>query len=230
MKAILGGTGIDNSEKFSGSYKTIETIYGPVSYMERDGIIYLPRHMKDHSVPPHKINYKANIKALKDLGVDEVVSIYAVGSINSKLRPLEYGLVEDFADYSGREVTFFGGGEEGLDHVSMSTPFSEGLRDRLLSAGKDICSDLMYVATGGPRLETKLEIRTFSKLGFDVVGMTLATEAVLLKEIGIDNAAIAYSINWAAGLEEEIAFVSKEDRVQLSIEIVERAEKALLDK
>ena len=159
--------------------------------MERDGIIYLPRHMKDHSVPPHKINYKANIKALKDLGVDEVVSIYAVGSINSKLRPLEYGLVEDFADYSGREVTFFGGGEEGLDHVSMSTPFSEGLRDRLLSAGKDICSDLMYVTTGGPRLETKLEIRTFSKLGFDVVGMTLATEAVLLKEIGIDNAAIA---------------------------------------
>lgn len=228
MKAILGGTGIDNSEKFNGSYKTIETCYGAVSYMEKDGIIYLPRHMKDHSVPPHKINYKANIKALKDLGVNEVISIYAVGSINNKLKPLEYGLVEDFADFTSHEFTFFGGGEEGLDHVSMSAPFSEGLKARILRSGKEIRSDLMYVTTNGPRLETKLEIRAYNALGFDIVGMTLATEAVLLKEIGIDNAALAYSINWAAGLEEDVVFVSGEDRRQLSLEIIERAEKALL--
>ena len=228
MKAILGGTGIDQARNFEGESKVIETIYGPVSYMEKDGIIYLPRHKKNHSVPPHKINYKANIKALKDLGVDEVVSIYAVGSISDKLKPLTYGIVDDFADFTGRDTTFFGGGDEGVRHISVSEPFSKKLQDKIEKCGRDIASDLVYVTTNGPRLETKAEIRAFSILGFDIVGMTLAQEAVLLKEAGIANAAIAYSINWAAGLEEEVVFVSDEDIEKLSQEIIKRAEDALL--
>ena len=228
MKAILGGTGIDQAKNFDGEEKIIETAYGAVSYMEKDGIIYLPRHKKNHSVPPHKINYKANIKALKELGVDEVVSIYAVGSISEKLKPLSYGLVSDFADFTGRDTTFFGGGEEGVRHISVSEPFSKNLQDRIKKSGNEIAENLVYVTTNGPRLETKAEIRAFSILGFDIVGMTLAQEAVLLKEAGIDNAAIAYSINWAAGLEEDVVFVSDEEIEKLSQEIIKRAEKALL--
>lgn len=228
MKAILGGTGIDQAKGFAGEYKTIMTEYGEVSYMEKDGIVYLPRHMKNHSVPPHMINYKANITALKMLGVDEVISIYAVGSISDKLKPLEYGIVSDFADFSGRPMTFFDGGEKGVRHISVSEPFSLPLQERYLKYGKPIETDLIYVMTNGPRLESKAEIRCFSSLGLDVVGMTLASEAVLLKEAGIENAAVCYSINLAAGLEKEVVFVSDEDIEKLSNEIIERAEKALL--
>lgn len=227
MKAILGGTGIDQAQAFEGKYKILVTEYGEAHYTERDGIIYLPRHMKGHSVPPHRINYKANVMALKNLGVDEVISIYAVGSITSKLRPLHYGLVSDFIDFSGREMTFFEGGEKGVRHISLSEPFSNNLKERFKRAGDSITDELVYVTTNGPRLETKAEIKSYSILGCDIVGMTLSSEAVLLKELGIPNAAVAYSINWAAGLEKDVVFVSDEDISKISNIIIKRAEIAL---
>lgn len=228
MKAILGGTGIDQMKEFSGDYKSIQTEYGCVLYKENNGIIYLPRHMKNHSVPPHKINYRANIEALRLLEVEEVISIYAVGSISEKLPPMSYGIIDDFADFTGRCTTFFDGDGKDVRHVSLSEPFSKGLKKRFLNKGKAIIDGLTYVTTQGPRLETKAEIRAFSKLGFDVVGMTLASEATLLKEAGIDNLSIAYSINWAAGLENDVTFVSDEEIEKLSQEIMKRAEVTLL--
>ena len=107
MKAIIGGTGIDKSEYFKLQAKTVSTPFGDVEYMEKNGIILLPRHSKGHSVPPHRINYLANIEALSKLGVDSVVAIYAVGSITEKVPFLSYGILSDYMDFSGRNITFF---------------------------------------------------------------------------------------------------------------------------
>lgn len=228
MKAIIGGTGIDQISSFAGEIYTIETRFGEACYCEKDGIIYLSRHGIGHSEPPHKVNYKANIEALRFLGVDEAIAIYAVGSINSKIKPLKYGLVDDFIDMTGRELTFFDGGEDGVRHVSMSEPFDKDIvkRIRMLTEDK-IPYKLCYVTTQGPRLETRAEIRCYREMGADVVGMTLASEATLLKEAGIKSAAICYSINWAAGIEEDVCFVSDDDISALSAELVALAESAL---
>ena len=224
--AIIGGTGIDELDDFSSCLQEIRNEYGSVFYKERDGIIFLPRHSKSHAYPPHLINYKANIEALRQLGVCKAITIYAVGSITEKLKPMEWGIVDDFIDISGHSETFFIGLDKGVKHVDMTEPFDIELKKRIESIS-GVKSHVVYITTVGPRLETKAEIRAYRNMGADVVGMTLSSEAILLKEAGIKNASISYSINWAAGVSDSIKFVSDNEIKKLTDEIVAVAIKAL---
>lgn len=230
--AIIGGTGVDTSFPIEMSQRIVQTQYGEVELFEGVGensdLIFLPRHSVGHSVPPHLINYRANIAALKRLGVEQAIGMYAVGSITGNLPPGSWGLVDQFIDMTGgaREHTFFTGGESGVKHVPMVQPYSLALRKSIAGAAigqgkRDIMLKGTYVCTNGPRLETPAEIRMFRILGGDYVGMTAATETVLAAEAGLPFAAVAFSINWAAGLDEEgVSFLEDETIERITKEIV----------
>lgn len=215
--AIITGTGIYEIPGFEFVQKQVDTPYGPAQvYIGRkDGfdLIFLARHGLDHTTPPHKINYRANIKALQMLGVKRVLATYAVGSINREISPMGLALLSDFLDFTNnRPLSFFDGGKTGLAHTSMNVPYCPALGRKILelapSFDLQIRSKSVYVATNGPRFETPAEIRMYDKLGGDVVGMTGVPEVVLARELNIHYAAVAFSINWAAGLEENLEFVS----------------------
>ena len=233
MKAIIGGTGIDKDPRFLENMERLVTKYGETYYSVVDDILYLPRHRPGHSVPPHMINYKANVQALIDLKVDEVISIYAVGSITRRLSPGRFGLVRDFIDLAySRENTFFDGSTREVRHTPFVVPFDRMLGARFarnaINSGNSLALDCVYITTNGPRLETPAEIMAYRNMGADVVGMTLGTEAALLKEAGIKNAAVAYSINWAAGLDAEgVSFLEDESIERLARTIIDIAQKTL---
>jgi len=212
---IITGTAIYKISSIKMSELMIKTPYGEALVFQGKGkdedLFFLPRHGPQHTTPPHKVNYRANIKALQMLGVKKVLAAYAVGSINLNLPPLSLVAIDDFLDFtSGRDSTFFDGGDSKVKHVEMSSPYCSTLREILLAFsskhGLQIHPKGTYACTNGPRLETPAEIRMLSKLGADVVGMTGFPEVVLAKELDICFAAVAFSINWAAGIEKEIRF------------------------
>lgn len=211
MKAIIGGTGIYQIENV-GEMKTIEvqTPYGLVSMDQAvvNGveIVFLARHGKGHKTPPHMINYRANMMALKELGVDEVLGTCAVGSCHEELAPGELVLMTDFLDFTkGRTQTYFDGGE-GVAHLEVSEPYCSGLRNRILSYTTEknipIKDQAVYVCTEGPRFETAAEIRMFKLMGGDVVGMTNFPEVVLAKELGLCYSAVGFVTNWCTGVKQ----------------------------
>jgi 5'-methylthioadenosine phosphorylase len=217
--AIIAGTGIYEIPGFEFEERQVETPYGPahVNIGRRDGfdLVFLGRHGLDHSIPPHKINYRANIKALQILGVKRILATCAVGSINREIPPQGLALLTDFLDFtSDRPRSFFDGGKSGLAHVNMDAPYCPGMGQKILEFAPafdlKIHPRAVYVSTNGPRFETPAEIRMYDRLGGDVVGMTGVPEVVLARELNIHYAAVAYSINWAAGLEEKMGFVSGE--------------------
>lgn len=232
MKAIIAGTGIDRVVT-DLVRKSVGTQFGQVDYYLRDDLVIIPRHGFGHEVAPARVNYKANVKALETLGVDRVIGIYAVGSITSRLSPGAFGLVEDFLDFTGRDTTFFDGVDAPLRHTGMVDTFDRTLMADFAKAAyrageRDIKSGIVYVTTNGPRFETPAEIRAFRNLGADVVGMTLATEATLIHELSIPYAALTYSINWAAGLDEEgLSFLEDESIERLSRRILSLSADAL---
>ena len=200
MKAIVLGTGIDRLGFTGFEKRMISGPFGEAECYVRDETVLIPRHGKAHHTAPHLINYRANIDVMRILGVDEAVTLYAVGSITDRLLPGSCGIVSDFIDMShSRADSFFDGTVFPRKHQDMEYPFSDILCRKLLAADPDLKRDLVYVTTQGPRLETKAEIRAYEMMGADVVGMTLATEASLIRELGISNAALCYSINMAAG-------------------------------
>jgi len=231
VKAIIGGTGVDALDGIPLKRTMVQTLYGEVELFVGDRLVFLPRHGSSHSLPPHLINYRANVAALKDLGVDEAIGIYAVGSISQALSPGEIGIVSDFVDFTGggREHTFYTGGESGVHHISMDDVFDALLRERMSNLAPNLKDAGVYVCTNGPRLETKAEINLYGRLGCDVVGMTLATEVSLLKEADIRCLALAYSINWAAGVEQaNVSFIGDEQIAVLKAEMTHLCCKALL--
>ncbi len=216
--AIIGGTGVYHLPGFIFEEHTIQTEYGPalVYIGEKDGFetVFLARHGVNHTVPPHKINYRANIRALQKLGVRRALATFAVGSISPSVPPPSVAVVTDFIDFtSGREHTFFDGGENGLAHTTMDEAYCPSLRACMLALapqfGLDLAPSVVYVATNGPRFETPAEIRAYARLGGDVVGMTGVPEVSLAHEVGIHYAALAYSINWAAGVEKKTVLVTE---------------------
>ncbi|NLN70964.1 MAG: S-methyl-5'-thioinosine phosphorylase [Chloroflexi bacterium] len=230
--AIITGTGIYQIPGFEFVEKTIETPYGQalINIGQQDGfeLAFLARHGLDHTTPPHRINYRANLKALEILGVKRVLATNAVGSISRDIPPMGLALLTDFIDFtSGREFTFFDGGSSGLAHTNLDVPYCPALRQTMLALasqfGLNIHPKSVYVAVNGPRFESPAEIRMYAQLGGDVVGMTGIPEMVLARELGMHYAAVAYSINWAAGLEQEMTFVSDqmaEIRQQLALLLV----------
>lgn len=221
-KAIIGGTGVyDVGGK--ASKKIVITKYGQVELdiLNIDGqdIVFLARHGKDHSVPPHLINYRANMMALKELGVEFIYSTAAVGSCNEDYKPGDVVVIRDFLDFTkSRPSSFFDGGSESVKHADMSDPYCKNLRKHFYDAaekdGLDIKGDGAYVCTEGPRFETAQEIKMFKSLGGDVVGMTNLPEVVLAKELGMCYSTIGIISNWCTGMTEKITL----DDIQSTIE------------
>ncbi len=208
-KAIIGGTGVYDAFDQAQS-KTILTAYGEVAYdLITTGdveIVFLARHGKNHGVPPHKINYRANMMALKMLEVDEIYATCAVGSMNDAFEPGSVVLITDFLDFTKNRVqTFFDGDDAQVAHVEMTDPYCMALRKRFSDAatdfGIDYKGEAVYVCTEGPRFETAAEIRMFRKLGSDVVGMTNVPECVLAKELGLCYSAVGVITNWCTGIQ-----------------------------
>lgn len=207
-KAIIGGTGVYNVSSKSCS-KTINTKYGDayVDIVEIDGqeIVFLARHGKGHSVPPHMINYRANMKALQLLGVKYVYATAAVGSCNEKFVPGDIVIVNDFLDFTkARPMTFYEGGEEGVIHTDMSEPYCPNLIKEFYNVAEEMAVDIkgegVYVCTEGPRFETRAEIQMYRNMGGDIVGMTNVPEVVLAKELGMCYAAVGIITNWCTGV------------------------------
>ena len=189
--------------------KTVRTAYGPAAvYPARDGPYFiLPRHGIDHGIPPHMVNYRANISSLKQLGVDKIISTSAVGSMKPSLKVGQLGLIDQFIDFTSRRGgTFF---DERVRHVDMTNPYSPRLNQTLADAARELGlrlhSGLVYVCVEGPRFETAAEIRMFRKLGGDVVGMTGVPEVVLAREAGIEYSSVAVATNWAAGIQAKVS-------------------------
>lgn len=211
MKAIIGGTGIYQIENMGNMISLeVDTPYGAVSLekTEVNGVelVFLARHGKGHKTPPHMINYRANLMALKLLGVDEVLATCAVGSCHENLAPGELVLMTDFLDFTkGRIQTYFDG-KEGVAHLEVSEPYCSHLRNRILKYTKEqqlpIRENTVYVCTEGPRFETAAEIRMFKMMGGDVVGMTNFPEVVLAKELGLCYNAVGFITNWCTGVKQ----------------------------
>ncbi|MBF9017566.1 MULTISPECIES: MTAP family purine nucleoside phosphorylase [unclassified Oceanispirochaeta] len=206
-KAIIGGTGVYDTPGMTRS-ETVETKYGSVEVeivkWEGEEIVFLARHGKGHSVPPHLINYRANMMALKQLEVSHIYATCAVGSCNEKYIPGDTVVMNDFLDFTKvRPVTFFDG-EEGVKHTDMSDPYCKNLRALYYEeAAKDkvtVKGNAVYVCTEGPRFETAAEIRMYKQMGGDVVGMTNVPEVQLAKEMKMCYSAIGIITNWCTGV------------------------------
>jgi 5'-methylthioadenosine phosphorylase len=207
---IIGGTGFYEAGILSEEKDvTTPTPYGPVSmttgdYQGRE-VVFLARHGARHTVPPHLVNYRANIWALREIGVEKVIATAAVGSLQKDLRPGEIVLIDQFLDFTkSRAQTFFEGNGTGVLHVDVTNPYCSSLREEICrSAGKSqvaLHNGGTYVCTEGPRYETPAEIRMFHSLGGDVVGMTSVPEVVLAREAALCYAAITLVANYAAGI------------------------------
>lgn len=209
-RAIIGGTGIYdvNSEVV---IENIMTKYGEVEVQIRtvDGceIIFLPRHGKGHSKPPHLINYQANMMALKQLEVTHVYSTCAVGSLNDAYGPGDVMIISDFLDFTKTRNHTFHDGNDGVKHTDMSDPYCKNMRmlfkEKAKTFGLDIKGEGVYVCTEGPRFESASEINMFGKIGGDVVGMTNVPEVVLAKELGLCYCAIGIVSNWCTGFKSD---------------------------
>jgi len=213
---IIGGSGLYSlGEHFAlEEQASRKTPFGDTSADVLQGrwqdvpLAFLPRHGADHKVPPHRVNYRANIWALKQLGVNQIIAINAVGGITADTPPLTLVLPDQIIDYSsGREHTFFDGDDGQVSHVDFSWPYSAELRGILMEVGLQQGQPLVaagtYGSTNGPRLESAAEITRLQQDGCNVVGMTGMPEAVLARELEIDYACLALVVNWAAGVEDK---------------------------
>jgi 5'-methylthioadenosine phosphorylase len=210
--AVIGGTGFYGlSDEQLLERIQLPTEFGPVQ-VERvrladQQIAFLARHGGRHTIPPHRVNYRANIRALRDLGVKNILASAAVGSMSEEMPPGSLVVLTQFLDFTrSRSSTFFDVGEQEVVHVDMTDPYCSHLRAELEAAahalGEEIRPQGTYVCVEGPRFETPAEIRMFRKLGGDIVGMTNVPEVALAREAGICYAAVAIVTNWAAGISE----------------------------
>lgn len=209
ITAIIGGTGLGRDRALEGvEGEEILTPYGPttlyrLSWLGRDAI-FLPRHGREHSIPPHRINYVANIWALKITGVRQVLATAAVGALDASLSVGDMVVVDQMVDFTHRRTSTFFDAPGMLRHVDFTEPYCGRLRGILLESGKRLGFTLRdggtYVATEGPRYETAAEVKAYSLLGGHVVGMTGAPEAALAREAGMCYGAVCLVTNPAAGV------------------------------
>lgn len=222
MLAIIGGTGLTQLPGLSITRRqVVRTPYGepsgPLTYGELDGhpVVFLARHGYGHTIPPHLVNYRANIWALHEQKASHVVSVATVGGIHADFPPGRMALPDQIIDYShGRESTFADYGGQPVHHQDFTWPYCEEMRQRcasaLVRAGEDFLNGGVYACTQGPRLETQAEIERLTRDGAAMVGMTGMPEAYLARELGLCYAAVAVSVNWAAGRVDSAASISAE--------------------
>jgi 5'-methylthioadenosine phosphorylase len=211
MLAIIGGTGLDQLGNLKISHRqVIRTPYGEPSgaltfgTINQHEVMFLARHGYGHTIPPHEVNYRANLWALYEQGAKRVIAVASVGGIRADLIPGEIVIPDQILDYTyGRPFTFFDGHERPVIHIDFTLPYSLLLRKQIFTAAEKAnvkCFDGgVYAATQGPRLETKAEINRLERDGADMVGMTGMPEAALARELGLSYAAIAVVVNYAAG-------------------------------
>lgn len=209
MFGLITGSGFyDIPELSQRSHHTVETPYGSASVTTgRWGdapVAFLPRHGADHRVPPHAINYRANIWALHDAGVSAILATAVSGSMQSTLPPGAFVTVSDYMNFtSGRADTFFDGADGTVVHTDMTMPYDPALTELVHKAAAaeavEVQRDAIYCATNGPRFETPAEIAMMAKMGGDLVGMTGYPEVALARELDIAYAAIGIVSNAAAG-------------------------------
>jgi len=209
--AIIGGTGLSKIKGLEVvRHQVISTPYGEpsgpltIGRMAGFDVVFLPRHGYNHRIPPHQVNYRANMWALKELGVSRVLAVAAVGGIAEDMGPGVVCVPDQLIDYTwGRPSTFFEGDLESVTHVDFTYPYDQPIRESILAAARECDLDIVdggtYGATQGPRLETAAEIGRLERDGCTVVGMTGMPEAVLAREIGIRYASLNVVANWAAG-------------------------------
>ncbi|MDO5717657.1 MAG: S-methyl-5'-thioinosine phosphorylase [Tissierellia bacterium] len=205
--AIIGGTGVYSAG--DGNTIEVKTEYGDVEVdvinFDDTEVAFISRHGKEHSIPPHMINYRANIMALYKLGVRNIFATVAVGSMNENFKPGDFVIANDFLDFTKvREHTFFTGGDKGVRHVEMSDPYCKNMRERFMELAKrrdiEIAGEGVYLTAEGPRFETAAEIRFMRQIGADIVGMTNVPEVTLSKELGICYSAVGIITNWCTGM------------------------------
>lgn len=211
MLGIIGGTGLTALDNLNISKRLIvRTPYGepsqPLVFGEINGkeVVFLARHGGGHTIPPHAVNYRANIWALHSVGVCDLLAVATVGGITRNLIPGDIVLPNQILDYTyGRNNTYHDGIELPVRHVDFTQPYSQGMRERCLKAATDVGYSLVdggvYACVQGPRLETAAEIDRYERDGATIVGMTGMPEAVLARELGVSYAAICPVANFAAG-------------------------------
>ncbi|HXX57805.1 MAG TPA: S-methyl-5'-thioadenosine phosphorylase [Thermodesulfovibrionales bacterium] len=169
-------------------------------------VIFLSRHGSPHRIPPHEINYRANISGFREMGVERIYGIHAVGGMNRGMKPGDIVIPDQIVDLThSRAATFYSGSD--VVHIDFTTPYCDDLRALLFASGRrggiELRESGTYVCVNGPRLETAAEIRAFAGMGGDVVGMTGMPEASLARELAICFAGIAVVTNYAAGISEK---------------------------
>ncbi len=222
--AIIGGTGLTSLKGLEITRREVmHTPYGepsaPLMYGEMAGseVLFLPRHGAGHTIPPHKINYRANIWALKECGVEQVIAVNAVGGIRADMTPGRLVVPNQIVDYTWSRInTYF---EEGLSqvvHIDFTDPYCEELRQALITCSAEVGLETIgegtYGATQGPRLETTAEINRLERDGCDLVGMTGMPEAALARELELCYSCVAVVANMAPGRSEE----------EITMEMIER--------
>jgi 5'-methylthioinosine phosphorylase len=220
--AVIGGTGLYALDDLRDvEQKQISNRYGDVSSAITIGtwqnarVAFLTRHGGDHTIAPHRVNYRANIQALKDLGVRQIIAVNAVGGIHAEMGPKAVSICDQLIDYtSGRLSSFSDFEGEKVVHIDFTDPYTHSLRQRLIQAAKAANANAIefgcYGCTQGPRLETKAEIARLKRDGCDLVGMTGMPEAVLAREAGLDYACLAIVANWAAGCGDQAEITMEE--------------------
>ncbi|MHB8745943.1 MAG: S-methyl-5'-thioinosine phosphorylase [Gammaproteobacteria bacterium] len=219
--AIIGGSGLSSLKMLEITEREIvHTPYGEPSSPLVMGtvcgkeVVFLARHGTSHTIPPHKVNYRANVWALKNMGVERVIAVAAVGGIRADMRPGEIVFPDQIIDYTwSRQHTYFESDLSHVTHVDFSQPYCAELRAQLIACAQGLDLHAVdsgtYGATQGPRLETAAEINRMERDGCDLVGMTGMPETALARELGLCYATCAVVANWAAG--RGAAEISMED-------------------
>ena len=207
--ALITGSGWEDLAE-GGLGSEVETAYGlpsaPVHRLHfgNHQVLSIARHGEGHALPPHIINYRANVVALKILGATAIIALNTVGAVSSIRQPGQIAVPDQLLDYTwGREQTIYDGRRGIVDHIDFTLPFAAHVRKDILSAaesaGVDCYDGGIYATTQGPRLETAAEVDRLERNGADYVGMTAMPEAAIAREVGLDYACIALVVNKAAG-------------------------------
>lgn len=213
--AVIGGSGLYNFDGLENATRhTVDTPWGQASGDVVIGdfcgkrVAFLARHGESHNLPPHRVNYRANLWALHSLGARRVIGVNAVGGIRSDMGPRVIVIPDQLIDYThGRFTSYCDAEGAEVKHIDFSEPYTESLRQQLITgadaAGIAVIGEGCYGATQGPRLETRAEITRMKRDGCDLVGMTGMPEAVLARELEVEYACLALVANFAAGCGDE---------------------------